>query len=278
MIGRCRGPAILAGTLSLTGAAFAQPYQPPAASAQVLARFDLGAARPIDEDFRQQFARCDKEDKFRNHQLKGWRRCTTDPNNVRTLLALKNGAVLFESKLGLDLDGSWKAWNAKGKADQRGTWLQWARTCRAKERDGKGLCQREQVDAEHVPYVVIPIAGPPDVRQEFRSKTAIGKGDFGVAVYGARWVPVFVADGGPYNKLGEASAATLAALGEDRCTHHNAQGFCDQYRDHSIPSQVVTIIVPGSANSAMTAVSAKRMACDFASSKFGMVGSDYCKK
>ena len=275
----CHLAAIRAGLIfcMLASAQAQAQHQPPAASKSILGGIDFATAAPVDENYRAEFRRCDVENRFRGRTLTGWRKCNDDKNNVTALLKLANGAIYFESKLGLDLDGSWKAWNDSGLADQRGTWYQWPRSCAGNERDPKGLCQREQVDAEHVPFVVIPIDGPDDVKREFRDKTGIDKGDFGVVVFGDKWVPVFVADGGPYNKLGEASAATLAALGQDRCRHHNLKGFCDKYRDASIESGVVTIIFPGSRQTEMRADNARRLVCDMAKTKLGFTGSPFCE-
>jgi hypothetical protein len=267
------------GTICVALAAMpatAADYRPPQVSQPLLTAIDFQAAQPIDEDYRAQFQRCDDKNEFRGHQLTGWRQCSGDKNNVRALLKLPNGAILWESKLGLDLDGSWKAWNDKGAADLRGTWYQWPRVCPDSERDDQKLCQREQVDAEHIPFAVIPIAGPDETGREFREKTGIGKGDLGVIIYRDKWVPVLVADGGPYNKLGEASAAALSALGEDRCTRHNADGFCDTYKDASIESGVITIIFPGSRPTGLTADNIVAKMCENAKSKLGLTGSPLC--
>ncbi len=264
---------------SLVGGAHAADYTPPAASAEILKSINFGAAVPIDEDYRAQFKRCDDANVFRDRTLKGWRRCSTDKNNVRALLKLANGAIYFESKLGLDLDGSWKTWNDPGSADLRTTWYQWPKTCSAAERDSAGACQREQVDAEHVPFIVIPIAGPTTtLGKEFRNKAGIGKGDFEIIIYKDVWVPAFVADGGPFNKLGEASAAALVALGEDRCTKQNDAGFCTRYRDSSIASGVVTIVFPGSRRAGMTADTALAWMCEEAKNRLDLSGSPLCNE
>jgi hypothetical protein len=57
---------------------------------------------------------------------------------------------------------------------------------------------------------------------------------------------VFVADGGPYNKLGEGSQALFKALGEDRCSQMSQDGHCEKYRDFSIPSGVLVFLFPNS--------------------------------
>lgn len=268
---------LYAVVIGISSASAADAYAPPTTSRDLLKDIDFSKATPLDENYRAEFKRCDEHDEFRGHKLVGWRRCSGDKNNVRALLKLANGLIYFDSKLGLDLDGSWKAWNNKGKADLRGTWYQWPRSCKKSERDKRGLCQIEQVDAEHVPFIVIPVAGPEDTAGEFRDKTGVGKGDFGVVIFGNKWVPAFVADGGPYNKLGEASAATLRELGVDRCLHHNAQGYCDSYRNRSIEGSVVTIIFPGSRREGMTRANAVEWMCQAAKAKLGLTESALCR-
>lgn len=270
-------------SLGVAAVASAQTYTPPADSRSLLNAVDFKQARELDEGYRAEFARCDSNNIFRGHLMEGWRRCNagknkSDKNNVRALLTLPDGSIFYESKLGLDLDGSWKAWNNKGKTDLRATWYQWPRVCNESERDSKGLCQREQVDAEHIPYIVIPTAGPNALGKEFQNKTGIGKGDFGVVIYGERWAPAFVGDGGPFNKLGEASAAVFTTLGQDRCTHHNAQEFCDSYRDKSVPQGVITIIFPGSRLDGMTPENAVSWACDAAMARLKLTGSPLCER
>jgi Fungal chitosanase of glycosyl hydrolase group 75 len=257
--------------------AAAQPYQPPPASRDLLRNIDFSRAAPVDEAYRAEFKNCDDRNVFRGRTMTGVRKCSGDKNNVRALLKLENGAILYESKMGLDLDGSWKAWNTPGSTDLRGTSYQWPRTCAQSERDNQGLCQREQVDSEHIPYIVIPIAGPtPALRTEFRDKTGVDKGDFGVIIFRDAWVPAFVADGGPFNKLGEASAAALAGINQDRCTRHNAQGFCDRFTNSSIGQGVITIIFPGSRRAGMTPENVMQFACAAARDKLNLTGSPRC--
>lgn len=212
-------------------------YAPPPASAGVLRDVDFASARPLDEDYRAQFDRCDRENIFRGVRMTGFRRCSTDPNRVRALLKFQNGAVFFESKMGLDIDGSKKACTDPGLADLCATWFRWP-----------GLSGNARfVDSDKFPYVVIPIAnqrGRSD--HEFRDKTGVDQGDLGVVVFRDKVVPVFVADGGPHNKLGEGSAALFRELGQDRCRRTGPGGHCQLYRDVSIEGRVLFFLFPGS--------------------------------
>lgn len=218
-------------------------YTPPPASAGVLRDVDFATAQPLDEDYRAQFDRCDRENIFRGVRMTGFRRCNTDPNRVRALLKFTNGAVFFESKMGLDIDGSKKACTDPGLADLCATWFRWP-----------GVSGNARfVDSDKFPYVVIPIAnqrGRSDT--EFRDKTGVDQGDLGVVIFRGRVVPVFVADGGPHNKLGEGSAALFRELGQDRCRRVGRDGHCELYRDVSIESGVLFFLFPGSKISGLT--------------------------
>ena len=228
---------MLAALCGATGIAQRTRYTPPAASAAVLRDIDFDSARPLDEAYRAEFDRCDRENIFEGVRMTGFRRCSNDPNRARALLKFPNGTVLIESKLGLDIDGSQKACGNPGAADQCPTWFEWPDLPRPDR----------FVDSDKFPYVVIPISGlrRRDDR-EFRDKTGVDKGDLGVVVFKDKVVPVFVADGGPHNKLGEGSAALFRGLGEDRCRRVGRDGHCLSYRDVSIDGKVIFFLFPDS--------------------------------
>ena len=246
----CRS-GLLASLLLAAGltTAAAQQYQPPAASRSLVRSLGLDRAAPVSEEYRSQFALCDRTNVFRGRAQKGFHRCSTDPSHVKALLRLPNGAVFIDAKMALDLDGSYKAWTSPGLVDLRTTWLQW---CGQNRRS----CQ---VDPDVFPFVVIPIAGPKADRREFTRRTGVDKGDFGVVIFKDRWVPVFVADGGPYNKLGEASSATFAALGENRCLQRS-NGHCVRYREAGINSGVLYVLFPGSRRAETSPKNARTLA------------------
>jgi hypothetical protein len=58
-------------------------YTPPPASATVLRGVDFSAARPLDEAYRAEFDRCDRENIFEGVPMTGFRRCSNDPNRAR---------------------------------------------------------------------------------------------------------------------------------------------------------------------------------------------------
>jgi hypothetical protein len=212
-------------------------YSPPPSSAQVLAGINFDSAMPVDESYRAEFDRCDRENKFKNQTMSGFRKCSQDKNRVNALLKFPKGVIFFESKLSLDIDGSRKACNSAGATDQCPTWFKW------KHRSGAAA----NVDADKYPYVAIPIARPDGSSdREFRDKTGVRKGDLGVVVFKDKVVPVFVADGGPHNKLGEGSTALLKAIGEDRCQQWH-DGHCEKVNDSSVEGGVLFFLFPSSA-------------------------------
>ncbi|MBV9840719.1 MAG: hypothetical protein JOY99_04140 [Sphingomonadaceae bacterium] len=204
---------------------------------------DLPAGTPIDEDYRREFAMCDRAKTFRGHRSR-YTDCADDPNAVTALRRLPGGAIAYTSKLAVDLDGSPFACGPRhGRTDQCPTSLM------LHDRRGREV----PVDADAVPYVVIPEAGPSDAAGEFARLTGVGVGDFGVVVARGRVVPVIVADTGPYSKLGEGSLALHRAIGRELCARRTDR-VCDRVADplESVGSEVTTILFPGSARSDIT--------------------------
>jgi hypothetical protein len=202
----------------------------------------LPAGEPINEDYRQQFAGCDRSDRFRGHVVHG---CRNDPNAVTALRRLPDGAIAYTAKLAVDLDGSPFACGPEhGRTDQCGTAL---------ILDGPHS-EDVSVDSDVIPYVVIPEAGPHDVRGEFGRLTGIKVGDFGVVIAQGRVVPVIVADTGPFGKLGEGSLALHRALGRELCVKRDDAGTCTRVVDgmESIGGKVTTVLFPNTARDDLT--------------------------
>ena len=216
----------------LQGGALAQfVYNPPLQSTTVLKEVQFNTTVPVDEAYRKQFELCDKENTFNGEIMKGFRKCSGDPNNVKALLKFPDDTIFFESKLSLDIDGSWKACNDSGLVDLCPTSFSW-----------KGIVGNKKfVDSDKFPFIVIPATS-----SEFRNKTGVAMGDLGVVVYKDRVIPVFVADGGPFNKLGEGSSALFREIGEDRCNRRNSDGNCTNFRNTSIVGKVLFFVFPKS--------------------------------
>ena len=206
---------------------------------------NLPAGQPVDEEYRRQFDACDREGTFRGQRSRYTRGCADDPNAVTALRKLPGGAVAYVSKLAVDLDGSAFACGPDhGRMDQCPTTLML--------RDPLG--REVPVDADKVPYVVIPDAGPADVAGEFTRLTGVHVGDFGVVIANGHTVPVIVADTGPYSKLGEGSLALHRALDHEQCVGRKEGEVCRRVDNEgeSIIADVTTILFPGSAQEGLT--------------------------
>lgn len=251
--------ALLAGVLLVPVACASQPATPPVAAApqpasSLVSTLPSGG-QALDEAYRGLFETCDRTDRFGGIQLPimangrtRWFGCRSDPTRLARLERWPDGTVAWVAKLAVDLDGSHYACTTPGLTDLCDTWLML--------RD-PATGRMVPVDSDRVPYVVIPIAGPArdpgrpgvDVPREFRDRTGIGKGDVGVVLFAGRVVPVLVADGGPFNKVGEGSLALHRALGRELCAARDSAGRCERIvRPLSgIAAGVTTVIFPGTA-------------------------------
>jgi Fungal chitosanase of glycosyl hydrolase group 75 len=282
-----RTSSALVALLSVSAPGYAQGTAP------VLEGLGVEDSAPIDDDYKAQFLSCDRYNTFRGIRLTGNYRCkrvtalgkdASDFNNVTALSKLKNGAVLWQSKMALDVDGAWAAWHLHGgPTDQKETSMKWSDV-------SDKHSEEAQINPDQIPFVVIPMDGLPRLTgnaagklgREFANKTGLRMGDFGVVVYHDKWTPAIIADGGPFIRLGEASSKVFEALGADRCkawsedrTHCIGKGGYP-YTDSGIGKGVVFIFYPGSAGSEMTAANAISTMCDWARQKLGKTGSPTC--
>jgi hypothetical protein len=264
----------------------AADYVPPAASAALLKGIDFKKAVPVDEAYRAEFANCDKNNKFRGVDLTGDYRCKkmnaagkdiSDPNRAEALLRLANGAIYWHSKMALDVDGSWAAWNGLGDhTTQKRTSFHWS-----DQADPKS--QAAQADPDQFPFIVIPTDGikamtherAKELGAEFADKTGLAIGDLGVVIYKGTWTPAFVADGGPFMRLGEASSLVFKLVGQDRCRKWSEDkkhcvgpgNNAEPYRDFSVGKDVIFIVFPKSGVANMTAGNAIATICQHAKDK-----------
>jgi hypothetical protein len=211
----------------------------------------IPAGIPIDEQYRQKFAACDSNNTFdgvrlpisRNGKIV-WYGCRTNPSHFEKFDRVAAGgaapgAVIVDSKLGLDEDGSWKACHRQGgPTDQCTTSLMLQGTAKnpcppIASHDGYCL----PLDADHVPYVVIPHSAPAGIDGgAFSRLSKLNVGDYGVVIVGDRVVPVIIGDAGPAYKIGEGSNALLSALASDG-------------KPHTIDHGVTFVLFPGTRES-----------------------------
>ncbi len=232
---------LLASLAFATLASQGLAYDPPETSADLLTGVDFSAAVPLDESYRREFVACDggnagqgEKDHFLGFDLKlpnvpaskQYYLCSRDPSNVKALLRLTDGAIYWHSKMALDVDGSWAAWNGlPGATDLKETSYKWPGS-------PNSSAQSAQIDPDRIPYIVMPRSGVSKITgsksgemgRMFAAKTGLRLGDMGVVVYKDHWTPVLIGDGGPFMRLGEGSSRVFEAIGESRCKKWSDDG------------------------------------------------------
>ena|SRR5882672_7434046 len=211
------------GPISL---AFGQSsYQPPNASADVVAGVPFSSGKPVGQKFRDRFIECDQHDKCDGVPLKFG--CSKDRNRNTALLKLAGGVIFYDAKLGIDADGSPLARDNAGSTDQVDTSFRYP------------LAGSPSVNADRVPYVVIPLGG-------FGKELGVVPGDIAAVVYQEHLLYALVADLGPKCKIGEGSIELHEELGRKVCRNRNSKGDCTRLRDVGIDRDVLYFIFPGS--------------------------------
>lgn len=206
MVSAAQNWLAIAASAALAGTVIAQEVPP-------------SSGTPVDEAYRKEFATCDREDIFHGVPRKPPHGCRTNPSRLTRLehIPATSGrpeAILYVAKLAWDRDGSPFACSTPGHTDQCPTsYMLYPTTSIPCPRAAGRRPPCVPIDADRIPYVAIPAAGPASIMpHEFRDKTKVGWGDFGVVIANGKTVPVIVADGGPANKIGEGSTALLQAL------------------------------------------------------------------
>ncbi|SAL44264.1 Fungal chitosanase [Caballeronia peredens] len=220
--------------------------------AQRVAQLDFSKAADVRANDRATFTalykECDTRNTFDGKPLPAFNRrplkCSTDPNRVGSVVQFADKTVAFKAKAAVDADGSPAACGPqKSATDQCQTWFTY----------GAGSTRRF-IDAEQVPFVVVPVDAPSG-SISFMKSTGIGKGDLAVAIRGNQCAFGVVGDAGPYFRLGEASVAAHAELGNPQCA--GPERPCKRLRGGGggvgIGSSVTYIIFPHSRPESLTA-------------------------
>lgn len=148
----------------------------------------------------------------------------------KKILRLPNGALFIDAGLNVDADGSPRVREIDPDYGQVPTSLSFD--------DEEG--QRQWVDAEQVPYIVLPL--------KFYKDMGVQLGDVAAVIWKKRVVFAIFADEGPQNLLGEGSVALTEKLGFDpwemrNGTHQIVNGIEDD---------VLMIVFPRSAPDGLT--------------------------
>jgi hypothetical protein len=175
--------------------------------------------------FRNRFRECERRNTCDGQRLRYG--CSRDPSRNTAILRLPGGTIFFDGKMGLDADGSPYSRRTPGRTDQPETSYRY---------DVRG---RPSVDADKVPFIVIPLGG-------FAGELGVDVGDIAAVVYEDKISYALVADRGPKCKIGEGSIQLHEELGHKVCRARNAAGECTSLHNVGIGSGVLYFIFPRS--------------------------------
>lgn len=153
-----------------------------------------------------------------------------DFKGLKKILQLPNGVLFIDADLDTDADGSPRALEIDPQYGQLETSLSFA------NEEG----QRQYVDAEKVPYIVLPL--------EFYKEMGIKKGDVAAVIWKGRVIYALFADTGPKDLIGEGSVALSEALGFDPWEEKDGQ----MQIVSGIESDVLMFVFPNSADDDIT--------------------------
>lgn len=222
-------------------ASYAHDYKPPTKSANLLTAIDFQKGKEFDLPYKKSFDDCDK--------VGG--KCNSDPNNLKTLLRFGDQAVYFDSKMALDLDGSFVGCNCgnnMGLVDQCSTSYFWESfpgdyDNTPKKDRCKFYRNQDFVDSNKIPFIVVPKKFGNHFKVNNKKVNFVG--DLGVVIYKDKMIPVIVADEGPAFRIGEGSAALFRAINEERCSRFDGEQ-CVSFRNFGLDKDVLFFIFPNS--------------------------------
>lgn len=206
-------------------AASQSTYSVPSVSAPLVAPIRFDSAQNLNDRFHARFEQCDKHDLCDGNPAAY--NCSTDPNRNTVFLALSDGTVFFDAKMGIDADGSELSKSNPGATDQSETSFRYP------------LPNSPSLDADKVPYVVVPGV-------DFEKPLGIEAGDIAAVIYKDHLVYAIVGDHGPKCKLGEGSIQLHEELGQEGCKKRDSHGVCIVAGIRSIERDVLYFIFPRS--------------------------------
>ncbi|MFH1842288.1 MAG: glycoside hydrolase family 75 protein [bacterium] len=153
------------------------------------------------------------------------------------ILQLRDGTVLFQADLDIDVDGSPNARRLDPDHGQLTTSYRYS-----------GLTgQRSYVDSEQVPYIVLPLGFP--------ERFGIELGDLAVVIHRDRVAFAVFADVGPADRIGEGSIRLAELLGHHPWDHWDGN---ESFSTHGsiVTTDVLYIVFPRSRSAALTPATA----------------------
>lgn len=221
----------VAATATIAGAQNA--FRPPAASAGEVSGIDFKSSQSL-ESLQARFSSCDRTNMCDGKVLKKPYKCSSDPSRNTVILKLRDDVLFYDAKMAIDADGS----------------------ALSKARGGTNLPETawhyptppgDSVDAEHVPYIVLPKEFVDAKYAGLREGMTIQTGDIAAVVYNGRTQYALVADTGPACKIGEGSMKLHDEMGNKACAEFGPEGICKTASNKSIPKEVMFFVFPHSA-------------------------------
>ncbi len=206
-------------------------YTPPPLSASAVEGVPWGRAVAVGSRFRVRFRECETRNTCDGRRLTYG--CRRDPSRNTVILRFLDGTIFFDGKMGLDADGSPYSRNTPGRTDQPETSYRY---------EVRG---RPSVDADKVPFIVIPLGG-------FAEDLGVDVGDVAAVIYEGKVSYALVADKGPKCKIGEGSIQLHEELGHRVCRARNAAGECTRLHNVGIGSGVLYFVFPRSKITGLT--------------------------
>lgn len=214
--------------------------------------------------FHAAYQECDTHDTFAGTPVPSNRQCSRDHNTVDRLVVFPDNTVVVTAKAAVDADGSELSKHHIGTS-QPTTSFQ---------------LSHKSIDAEAIPYVVIPdipIQGSKD-EISFTRSTGVDNGDLAIVIKGHLCSFAIVGDKGAIYRFGEISLAAQEDLGNPQCL--GSEKPCMKLKGKSgegvgIPGGVTYIIFPHSRPANMTARDARAIAAEQGQVRADKFLSDY---
>ncbi len=169
-------------------------FDVPPESAALVEGIDFDSAESVGQNFVKKFDIADNG----GDASKGIKDASGDPSVCDRILRFPDGTIFFSAKMAIDSDGSPRAEEIDDTGDHNTS---------QRYLDSN----RTSVNAEEVPYFVLPKFDK-FAKEDFISDLGLLLGDYGVVIYKDQITGAFVADEGPFFKIGEASIRTHERL------------------------------------------------------------------
>lgn len=223
------------------------PYQPPERSLGAVAGVPFAKATRVGRTFAKRFDGWDAEERARMKKAEDESRRTgkkvhvsIDENKCRGLYQFQDGTLFWESKMALCTDGARRK-EAGGDAAHRS------------DTSHRFSPSKEAVDAELVPYVVVPTYDDPEKaktrrdfagsKQSFVKDFRLEHGNLGVVMFEGRRAGVIFADEGPARKIGETSIRVHELI--RKSPHPWQDNERKKLEDSGVDNGVLYFIFPG---------------------------------